>query len=40
MERESEIVGAMPTTDQTAVQNTCSSWGSFNQVVKQDDSGI
>lgn len=40
VERQSEIVAAMPTADQTTVQNTCSSWGSFNQVVKQDDSGI
>ncbi|KAG8161366.1 hypothetical protein KVR01_009630 [Diaporthe batatas] len=40
IERSSEIVGAMPTGDQIAVRSTCQSWGSFNQLVQQDDSGI
>ncbi|POS75460.1 laccase [Diaporthe helianthi] len=40
VERADEIVGAMPIGDQTAVQNTCQAWGSFDQLVNQDDSGI
>ncbi|KAK2614675.1 hypothetical protein N8I77_001481 [Diaporthe amygdali] len=40
VEREGEITGNLQNGDQATLQNTCQAWGAFNQVVRQDDSGI